>query len=296
MKRLRVAGFGDSIIDIFPQRGEEHLGGNSLNVAVFARRKGADAAYVGVVGNDERGRRILGALIVEGVGIAYVRVVPGETGWVLVELTDGDRAFVRGNRGGVTRSSPFRVDDMARRALAEFDLVHSSVYSASESELPRLDRTRSVVSFDFSSGAEHRDPDYLALVCPHVDIAQFSCADLDESEIRGLLDAAIAAGAGSAVATRGEGGALALFGGAMIAAPAVRIPEDRIVDTTGCGDAFFATFALNVLAAGHPTRHPPEPDAVRLALDRAVHDAAVQATVTGALGHRWPWAGDIVRA
>lgn len=85
----------------------------------------------------------------------------------------------------LTRPRPVGV--ITRSAYAtSFSLVHSSVHSRTEAELPALAKAGSLVSFDFSDEEEFRTPAYLDRVCPHVDLALLSCSHLEEAATRGL--------------------------------------------------------------------------------------------------------------
>src|SRR6266487_1275074 len=98
---MRIVGIGDNVVDRYVSLGQMFPGGNALNVAVFARRAGAQTAYIGAVGTDTAGRLILQALQEEGVDVSHVRVVDGPTATADVALVDGDRQFV-GSSVGVT--------------------------------------------------------------------------------------------------------------------------------------------------------------------------------------------------
>jgi len=49
---VKILGLGDNIIDRFVDRGIDYPGGNAVNVAVYARRLGAESGYLGVFGDD----------------------------------------------------------------------------------------------------------------------------------------------------------------------------------------------------------------------------------------------------
>ena len=51
----RIGCVGDNCVDHYRQTGEDHFGGNPVNVAVYTRRLGGNASYVGAVGTDSRG-------------------------------------------------------------------------------------------------------------------------------------------------------------------------------------------------------------------------------------------------
>ncbi|WP_435271346.1 hypothetical protein [Streptomyces sp. 1222.5] len=118
---------------------------------------------------------------------------------------------------------------ITRSAYAtSFSLVHSSVHSRTEAELPALAKAGSLVSFDFSAEEEFRTPAYLDRVCPQVDLATLSCSHLEEAATRGLLAEAVRRGAGMALATRGLDGAIAHDGRTTAATPASAADPDAV--------------------------------------------------------------------
>lgn len=48
----RIGCVGDNCVDHYRQTGEDHFGGNPVNVAVYTRRLGGGISYVGAVGTD----------------------------------------------------------------------------------------------------------------------------------------------------------------------------------------------------------------------------------------------------
>ncbi|UUZ81205.1 hypothetical protein LJK88_41995 [Paenibacillus sp. P26] len=48
---MRLIGIGDNVVDYYQDQGVMYPGGNVLNVAVAAKRSGAEAcAYLGITG------------------------------------------------------------------------------------------------------------------------------------------------------------------------------------------------------------------------------------------------------
>lgn len=283
---MRVLGFGDNIVDRFVDRGIDYPGGNSVNVAVYARRLGVEAAYLGVFGDDELGPFLREAIAAQDVALDRCVVRPGESGLSHLRVEDGERVFLGWNGGGVTVREPLTLDAGLLAYAASFDLVHSSVYSQSESELPKLAGAGTLVSFDLSSEDEFRTPRYLDRVCPHADLVLLSCSDLDPDATRALLEDVVRRGARLALATRSVAGAIAHDGQVTAEAPA--LPVRAPVDTMGCGDAFLAGFAVSLLRAGWSTGVRPG----RPLVERALHDGAAaaheQCHVEGAFGHGRP--------
>jgi sugar/nucleoside kinase (ribokinase family) len=286
---MRVLGFGDNIVDRFVDRDTDYPGGNSVNVAVYARRLGLESAYLGVFGDDDLGRFLGEAIAAEGVAVDRCVVRAGETGLSLLRVEDGDRVFLGWNGGGVTVREPLVLDGELLAYAASFALVHSSVYSRSEGELPKLAGLGPLVSFDLSSEEEFRAPAYLDRVCPYADLVLLSCSHLDEAGTRGLLAEAVRRGAGIALATRGVHGAIAYDGRVTVTAPALQVEGPRrIVDTMGCGDAFLTGFAVSLLRDGWTSGAPPRRRMIESALRAGARTAYEQCFVEGAFGYGRP--------
>ncbi|MBB2914654.1 sugar/nucleoside kinase (ribokinase family) [Streptosporangium becharense] len=286
---MRVLGFGDNIVDRFVDRGVDYPGGNSVNVAVYAHRLGLEAGYLGVFGDDDLGRFLAEAIAAQGLAVDRCVVRAGESGISTLRVDDGDRIFLGWNGGGVTVREPLVLDDDLLDYVTSFDLVHSSVYSGSESELPKLAGRGTLVSFDLSSEDDYRTPDYLDRVCPHVDLVLLSCSHLDEAGTRDLLADVVRRGARLALGTRGMDGAIAHDGRVTVSAPARRVADPgQIVDTMGCGDAFLAGFEVSLLRAGWSTTAAPGHDMIERALRDGADAAYEQCFVEGAFGYGKP--------
>ena len=68
----RTLVIGESLIDIFDHADgsvEEHVGGSPANVAVGLARLGHDVTFATMIGDDERGARIVNHLQKEGVSL-----------------------------------------------------------------------------------------------------------------------------------------------------------------------------------------------------------------------------------
>ena len=286
---MRILGLGDNIVDRFLDRGIDYPGGNAVNVAVYARRLGAEAAYLGVFGDDDDGRFLREAIEAEGVSTERSVVKRGESGVSTLEVVDGDRVFLKWNGGGVTVREPIDLEDGRLEYAAGFDLVHSSVYSSLEPALPRLAGRGALVSFDLSSEPDYRSAEYLATVAPHVDLALISCSEQDDAETRALLERLVALGAGLALGTRGTAGAVVTDGDVWCSAPADLIEDpSEIVDTMGCGDAFVAGFVVDLLAQGWRRDARPRREALQRALRAGAASSREQCLVESAFGRGRP--------
>lgn len=282
---VRVAGFGDNIVDRFIDRQVMYPGGNCVNFAVHCRQLGVESAYLGVFGDDDHGHFVHEVLDSLGIDLRRCLFRDGPNGVTNIEVVDGERLFRSWNEGGVTASAPFRLTPEDIGYLGGFDLVHSSVFSASVSELPALRTTGALVSYDFSDDPAHRTEEYLGAVVPHLDLALASFAGADEAEVDEEVRRIAAHGSPLVLATRGPHGATLFDGEGFHRVGATGTDPARFKDTMGCGDSFLAAFTLSLLRSGWSRAHPPSSGDIRLALADGSRYAALQCYVEGAFAH-----------
>jgi fructoselysine 6-kinase len=127
--------------------------------------------------------------------------------------------------------------------MQAFDLLHSSCYSYTESELPKIKAVGVPLAYDFSDDST---PQYIAAVAPHVDFAFISHGDMSQEGILDTLRRLTALGPRLAVASRGAQGLAALYGTQLYLQPALPVEP---VDTMGAGDSAIAAFMLSYLEA-----------------------------------------------
>ena len=211
---LRVIGVGDNVCDKYRHLGLMFPGGQALNVAVYCRMKGCDAAYLGVFGTDAVAEHVMRTLTRLQVDFSHSRQVEGENGYAVIDLVDGDRVFVTSNRGGVLREHPIQLNEEDLLYLAGFDLIHTSNNSYIDSQLPVMASLGRFVSYDFSGTWKDRE----------------RTQDL---------------GCGIAVATMGGDGAMVWDGESFYQARAKPV---EVIDTLGAGDSFAAGFLMTYLA------------------------------------------------
>lgn len=239
---MRLLGVGDNTVDVYLDRTMMFPGGNAVNVAAQAARAGAPAAYLGCFGTDPYGDLLVRALTAEGVDLSHCRRAFGENARAVVEHRDGDRIF-RGSRRGVRADFRLLAGDFAW--MGGFDVVHTSVHSDIDGEVPALAAAARLLSYDFSNrwNAGQR-----ATLARHVGVAFLSCPGKDEAECLAEMHAWAEAGARIVVLTRGAQGALALDHCGMLHRQPV-VPVE-VVDTLGAGDAFIAGFLVTYARSG----------------------------------------------
>lgn len=234
---MRLLGAGDNVVDKYVTLEKMFPGGNAVNVAVFASRLGADAAYLGVLGDDDAGALVLKSLRQEGVQTDLARVVPGDNAYAEVSLVDADRVFIGSDRG----VAMFDPTTEQLDAMADFDVVHTA-YSGSLAPHTARMAERTLVSFDFG-GRFTRESAWPLL--PDLYLATFSASEMSAEEARLLAEEAVAAGAEHVLATRGGDGAFLASAGGVLHQDA-----DQVVirDTLGAGDAFIASVLVGLLS------------------------------------------------
>ena len=266
---VRVIGVGDNTVDQYLHLGMMFPGGNAVNVAVLAQRYGHPASYLGWFGNDVYGHLLLRALEDEGLDISHCRVMDGPNARGEVTVVDGDRVFGPATHG-VTTQIDLTPDDL--EYIGQHDLLHTSIYSHLERQLPELSQTTPVLAFDFSSDWKR---DYLAECLPWVNIALLSYPDREHEAVEDIMRLISAQGPRLVLVTQGKDGAT-VFDGARFYHQG--IVDTEVVDTLGAGDSFAARFLVEHLGGV----------AIQQAMSKAAESAAETCRYYGAFGHGMP--------
>lgn len=239
---VKVLGLGDNVCDVYLHTGMMYPGGQAVNFAVFSRKLGAEADFMGVFGCDAVADHVKASLEKHGVGYSHSRSYEGENGFARVTLVDGDRVFKGSNRGGVLQEHPIYLDEADLEYVGRFDLVHTTNNGFIDGLLPALHKLSTLVSYDFSY--RWNEEERVERVCPYVDFAFLSCSDLDDGEVQELCQKLYKKGCGIVVATRGSKGATVYDGNRFY-----RQMPDYVtpVDTMGAGDSFATAMLITLL-------------------------------------------------
>lgn len=298
----KIVALGEVVSDIY--RGEElsqvelgfvaRPGGAPANVSVAASRLGAEAAFVGSVGEDLFGDFILRALESEGVDTSGVsrQSPPTRTSLAFVEIdASGDRAFT------FYRSSPAADEMLGPEDVTEdllsgasfvnfgsIPLIREPARSAAH-RIADLARERGVpIAFDVNFREhlwESREAAREA-VSPLLDLS--TIVKLGDDELSPLLGTDDAEEAAKTLLDRGVPLVLVSLGpdGAFYATQdfSGRVPAfevDQVVDATGAGDAFLAAVLV------HLSGEPFGEERVREATLRGCAAGALACTAYGAM-------------
>lgn len=249
---------GDNCIDRYlPPINRSFVGGNALNVAVYLQQHGVPSAYVGVVGDDADGRRVLDVLGLRGIDSTHVQVLPGQTAYSDIWLGQhGDREFVSEYLG--PKPSAF-LSPEAIHFIARHDLVHCTLLGGTAEDLPRIKQAgRPRLSMDYG---ERASPQFVQQTLTYVDLAFFSLPENQSSDAGALAQRMFDAGPGLVIVTMGSRGSLA-YNGEGHFQPAVPV---EVVDTLGAGDAFIGAFLAHYL------RGSSLPECLAKAAETAAH-------------------------
>ncbi|CUX65690.1 putative fructoselysine kinase [Agrobacterium tumefaciens str. Kerr 14] len=262
---MRLLGLGDNTVDTYLDRKLQYPGGNAVNVAVMAKRLGLDSHYLGCLGSDVGGDLLLSSLAAEGVETPRVRRRSGQNARAFIGHRNGDRYFIRSIRGV---RAEYELNDSDFAYIAEFDVVHTSIYSEIDDYLPKI-CPKKALSFDFSNRWTN---DYLEKVLPSCRWAFLSASELPEGEVVSMLQFAASLGPEIVVATRGEKPCFGLFEGKLHVQEAL---PTTVADTLGAGDAFIAG-VLTTLLKGNSFPN---------ALQAGASNAALACQAEGGFGH-----------
>ena len=282
---ISVIGIGDNVCDKYIHLNKMYPGGQALNFAVFSKMLGMNSAYMGVFGNDKVGEHIITTLDKIGVDISHCRHFEGENGYAVVDLVQGERVFVKSNKGGVLRLNPLEFSTEDLEYLKNFQVIHTSNNSYIDSQLETLASLGSTLSYDFSTS--WRNDQRTKDICKHVNFAFMSCSNLNEDEIKNQLLNSHNFGTEIAIATRGSEGSFVYDGNKFFITQPKKV---KPIDTLGAGDSFATTFLTSfVLYMGNDlgkkmSKNRYE-ELVNKCLDKANQMAAKTCMISGAFGY-----------
>lgn len=247
-----LAAIGDLVEDVVvllsgpPNAGSDvdalisrHRGGSAANVAAAAAAVAGQARFIGRVGADELGDRLLAQLTDDGVDPAVRR--GGRTG-TIVALVDprGERTMLS-DRGAATELDtvdPSWLDGVTLLHVPVYSLVVEPLGTAARSLVDGAHQAGIPVSVDTSSAAvlsDHgvdRSRGLLQRLGASVVLANEAEAELLDLRAQPIAGAVL-------VIKRGGGSTLLIDGDRR---EEVEVPPAEVVDTTGAGDAFAAGF------------------------------------------------------
>lgn len=268
---MKLISIGDNVTDTYVNEEIYYPGGNCVNVAVDARKAGAENSdYLGIFGDDKRAQNIKDALQLESVNLVNCRKVyaPSAAPQVLIDAS-GDRVFASGPKGSSQHLFKLRLTPDDIQKLSGYDVMHTSVYSNLESDLEEI-KKYTKVSFDFS---ENQEKTYLNSVLPFVNFAFFSGSGTSMDEVKSLGKFCFRYSSVEVVSvTRGGDSAVLMSRDGLYEQETV---ATEIRDTMGAGDSFIGGFLVGYIDFGD----------LAIAGLKGAQNAASTCKINGGFGH-----------
>lgn len=265
----RIACVGITVLDRIwyladlPKEGGKYVannytevgGGPAATAAVAAAKLGADVDFIGRVGDDDTGSRLLAELESLGVNTRFTRIFKGARSSQSAVLVDASGERIIANYP--SPDLPEEADWLQDIDFSQWDVVLADVRwhdgAKQALSLARQQGVTTVLDADIT-------PQDIAELVALSDHAAFSAPGLQRltqiAEVESALKKAQTLTNGHVYVTQGKDGCYWLEKGALSYLPAFQID---VVDTTGAGDVFHGALAVG-LAQNQPTQ-----DAVRFA-------------------------------
>jgi len=250
-------------LDDLPKEGGKYVakdytevgGGPAATAAVAAAKLGAEVDFIGRVGDDDTGRRLLAELESLGVNTRYTRVVKGARSSQSAVLVDASGERVIANYPSA--DLPMTVDWLKEIDFSQWDSVLADVrWHEGAKQAFTLARQQGVPTV-LDADVTPQDIAELVALSGH---AAFSAPGLKRlTRIDNPLDALKKAQTltnGQVYVTQGREGCYWLEKGELCHQPGYAV---EVVDTTGAGDVFHGALALSL------AQQMPSSEAVRFA-------------------------------
>ncbi|MDD3174621.1 MAG: PfkB family carbohydrate kinase [Herbinix sp.] len=280
---MKILGIGDNVIDYYTNMGVMYPGGNALNVAVHSSILGAEAAYMGNLGEDAMAQVIKNALSQFHVDSkACITIKGSTTKRCNYKVIDGERIFL-GVELGKQWSGPMVLNELELEYIGKFDVLHSSCNAKMEDEIDKLEYLPKILSYDFGEKEKYRVPEYYNKVCRNLDLALFSCNKLTESEAKDFCRQLHQIGVKHILITMGGDGQYVSNGVSIVYGEAHNIIP---VDTMGAGDAFLAAFIKSMYDSGWKKGEIMNTASLKVALQKGNEYSTQNCRVEGGFGYK----------
>jgi len=252
MKQVEIAGLGFCGLDylcILPHIPLDEKveiiqnlvqgGGPSATAIVTAARLGSQTAFVGTVGDDDRGLAIIRGLKQENINTQYIQMKPGKESpaafcWIEKESGNRSIAWTKGT------SLPMDVDHVDLEFIKSLKLLHLDGHNTEAAiKAARIAKKYGVI-VSLDAGTILPDIDILvglADIC--IASEPFARKYTGESDMQKAAGKLFHHGSLVAAVTCGKNGVFAVTPDGLIQKNAYQVP---VVDTTGAGDVFHGAF------------------------------------------------------
>jgi fructoselysine 6-kinase len=256
---MNIAFVGDLTVDRYPEQKKILLGGSSLNSAMWVKKfQAKNVSIVAAVGNDKEGDLYLALMKKNHINGEGISVLSGKTSSLEVYINSktGERMFKAWDPGVLRQ---YHLGKKEFDLFRSHDTVVLTVYGktrhllAELSKWARKTQNHSLIVVNFNNMTQVSSS--IKIVSDHIDAFDIGFFGLHkEKDVRMVAKLQkLAQQTGKLIViTLGNHGAVAQHGNIGISSPATHI--DRVIDTTGAGDAFLAGFMVEYLKTNNVQR------------------------------------------
>ncbi len=257
---MRILGIGHctldqiAVVDRFPEpdfkkdmlQFSMQGGGSAATAMVALARWGVDTAFIGKVGNDDRGNQIVRTIADEGVDAAHIIVEDGaisQLSFIVVEAGSGRKqTFV--TAGSVSGLGPAEVDESALDGVGI--LLVDGTHLDAELKLMRAAKERGITVVLDASKNDIQIRESVAYCDYLVASERFASQFAGVGQLESLCHALLEKGPSVAVVTLGDEGCVAMDHETreIIREDAVEVD---VVDTTGAGDVLHGAIVRGII-------------------------------------------------
>jgi len=220
-------------------------GGPAGTATVAAARLGMSTAFVGAIGDDDAGKRILSDFNSEDVDTHFLKVRENSCSpiaYCWIEQKTGNRS-VAWTRGAIRELQAGDIDEELIRNAKILHLDgHNPVGALQACKIAKANHV--LINLDAGTMRDGIKPliEYADIL---ISSEEFACAYSGESDLEKALIKMKEIGALVTGVTMGSKGSMIYDNGEFIRCPA--FPVKNVVDTTGCGDVFHTGFGVRYL-------------------------------------------------
>ena len=233
---MKITALSSLCVDVYPELDEVYVGGNSLNFATQCKLLGNnDVSIIGAVGNDQYGDLIEAHLHKLNIDYSnFYRLKDTTASNKIFIDRKGDRYFKEDSWNGGAFDA-FRLSENDWQTLSDSSIIAMPGGDPNLKELLKRKHENQLVIIDFL--------DYIGIdvIKDHIDDINIVFLSGKEEQLDALKALSFEKDK-LIVATLGAKGSVAFYDNTTYTQDA--IATDTIIDTTGCGDAFQATFVL----------------------------------------------------
>lgn len=233
---MKITALTSFCVDFFPELDKIYIGGNSLNFAAQCKLLGHDnISVIGAVGKDKSGKLIENQLDKLNINRSRLYQLEEPTASNKIFINEkGDRYFKDDSWNGGAFDK-FRLSENDWNSLDDSNIVAMPAGDPNLKELLRRRNENQLIVVDF---LDYLGIDFIKKHIDNIDIVFLSGKEEILNELQELSNQT----GKLIVPTLGAKGSVAFFENKRYFQEAIAV--DRIVDTTGCGDAFQAAFSL----------------------------------------------------